>query len=131
MTAKAFDYVTNILSSKQDIWDEDSESVYSQWLTNKALSYHYDTVMLANLVNSFPIEIDNELHYRFLHNLVEKKRRPFNKWQKPEEDELISLIQEAYQCNWKQAVSYLNLLNTDGITKLKELLYKGGRNNAT
>lgn len=120
---KAFDFIDNILSSREHKFQEAEK--YSQFLVNRGLSYHYDTAMLAQVANER--SMDDDLHYEFLFNSTPKKRRKFQKWSKVEEDEDLLLIQEAYGCNLKTAIQYLSVLNTDDMVKLRECLYKGGK----
>jgi hypothetical protein len=125
--ASPFDYIGNILSGKDPIWNpETSPGEYKQFMTNRGLSYHYDTVMLAQLVNHD--RLPDDLHYQFLFSSVNKKRRPFTKWVKAVTDEDIQLVQTVYKCNRKVAEQYLKILNTSDLEKLRMSLNTGGKN---
>ena len=48
-----FEYVKAVNHSKQDIMVDDiAEKAYSAFLVNRALSYHMDTILLANEINN-------------------------------------------------------------------------------
>lgn len=122
-----FDYVTNINSSKDDIWSETSEKEYAPFLVNRALSYHGDTLMYAQEMNERS-HLPKRMQYDFLRTAIHPKKKRFAKWTKPEEDADISLISEAYSISLQQAQTYYHLLNKDEIAKIRSLLSKGGRN---
>jgi Bacteriophage clamp loader A subunit len=119
-----FDYV-NSINSKKYIWDESSNSEYTQFIINRSFSYFNDTIGLAEILNRR--SVTNKMHYDFLYNSVSKGKR-FSKWGKTNKDELIEKIQEAYKCNDVVAAQYLKLLNiNDGMSHLLKVLDKGGR----
>ena len=125
--ASPFDYIGNILSGKEPIWNsETSPGEYKQFMINRGLSYHYDTVMLAQLMNNDRLQDD--LHYQFLFGSVPKKRRPFTKWAKTISDEDIELVQAVYKCNRKVAEQYLSILNKSDLETIRMSLNTGGRN---
>lgn len=45
-------------------------------------------------------------------------------------DEVIDLIQEAYNVCYKKAVSYASILNNDDLEQVRSSLCKGGSGNA-
>lgn len=124
---KIFDYVANINKSKDDIWDINSPSEYSQVMVNKALSFHIDTIYYAEKMNR--ARVSDKMHYDFLRLAVPKSNKRFTgKWEKEIKEEEIKLIQEAFKCNYINAAQYRNLLNNKGISRIREFLYKGGSN---
>jgi len=124
--ASVFDYINSITSGKVPIWnDETSPGEYSQFMVNRALSYNYDTVMLAQMVNN--TRLSNDTHYRLLYDSVQKKRRPFNKWAKTIPGEELQLIQTAYKCNRKIAEQYSRLLNKSKLDLIRDSLNTGGK----
>lgn len=123
--ATPFDYINSITNGKH-IWNPDtSPGEYKQFMINRGLSYHYDTVMIAQLVNSSILPDD--LHYEFTFRSVAKKKRPFAKWVKTVSDEDIELIQVAYKCNRKTAEHYLSLLNKTDMEYIRQSLNTGGK----
>jgi hypothetical protein len=77
-----FDFVKSVSSDKKDIMvDEIEEKAYAPFLTNKALSYHQDSVFFSNEMN-IRHGTENRLQYLFFLNTLRKRQR-FSKWQKP------------------------------------------------
>jgi len=122
-----FDYINSITNGKESIWDPDtSPGEYKPFMVNRGLSYHYDTVMLAQLMNND--RLPEDLHYQFLFNSVPKKRRPFTKWAKTVTDEDLELVQTVYKCNRKIAEQYLSILNKSDLETIRMSLNTGGKN---
>jgi len=124
-----FDYVTAVSDTKKDIMtgtenDDLAEKGYNPFITNKALSYHVDSILFANDMNLHP-SLDNRLQFDyFLHSLPKKKR--FSKWSKKTENEDIHLICEYYVCNYTRATEILKIINNKQLDLLKQKLQKGG-----
>lgn len=124
--ANFFDITNYICTSKEDKWSEFEEKDYVPFMINRSLSYHYDTVMLANEANKIH-HVPKRWQYDLLRLTVTPKRKRFAKWAKPEEDKLIDLIQETYQVNVQRAISIRKLLDENSINTLKQLTNRGGR----
>lgn len=117
-----FEYVNQILNGKERLI---TDSIYNTYMVNRALSYHYDTVMYANEMNmrhNLPTQMQND----FLFHVVRKKKRTFEKWHKPTSLSDIEVIKETYNVSTEKARDFLLLLNNDTINILKEKLDKGG-----
>lgn len=128
--ANPFDYVNSIMSTKDNMMrgsenDTLAESGYNPWLTNTALSYHEDTVLIANLVNANH-HLPKRAQYELLINTVRSKKRQFRKWAKPVADEDLDAVCETYACNRRVGQEYLTLLSREQIESLKEQRRKGG-----
>lgn len=121
-----FDIANNICASRDDIWDETLQEYYKPFMINRALSYHYDTVMYAQAMNSRS-QLSFKQQYDFLRLSIQPKKKRFAKWSKQKDDEKISLITEAFKISPRLAQSYASLLNNDEIEQIKSLLDKGGR----
>ena len=117
---KPFDYINAINSN---IKVEDFHN-YSPFLTNRALSYHIDTVYSANEMNRRH-HLDKELQFKFLINIVRPKKR-FAKWSKTEHHDNLELIRECFNYNYEKAKQALEVLTDEQINELKKKLYKGG-----
>jgi len=100
------------------------EKDYVSFMVNRSMSYHYDTIQIANMVNSWA-HIPKQAQYEFFKATVKPKKR-FSKWPKPEKSDLINIIMEEYQCNRQHAETYASLLNEDQITFLKNGRKTGG-----
>lgn len=125
-----FDYVNSILQDKKNLMrgtenDKMAEDGYQPWLTNTSLSYHEDTILVANLVNSLG-HLPKRAQYELLINIVRPKKRQFKKWVKTAEDEELDLVCETYNCNRTVGKQYLSLLSPDQIEALKQQRQKGG-----
>ena len=126
-----FDYVKSINETKQNLIrdtenDQLAEKGYNPFLTNRALSYHHDTVGLANEMNQRS-DVDNVLQYEFLLNSVRKKKR-FAKWDKKVDDGDLDAIKEYYGYGDAKALQALSVLTPKQISQIKIKLQKGGRN---
>jgi hypothetical protein len=72
-------------------------------------------------------DITDKVHYEYLLNSIEKKKR-WGKWVKKDSlPEDVELIKEAYGYSDEKALSVLPLFNDKTLLTLKELLDKGGR----
>ncbi len=121
-----FQYLNTINTSKKDIMEDDiAEKDYVPFIVNRSLSYFYDTVSLANVMNQYH-HIDNKLQYHFLINIVRKRKR-FSKWIKPEIESDIEVVKEYYGYSNEKARQVLPLLSPDQITIIKQKVSKGGR----
>lgn len=121
-----FEFVNAICDTKQDlITDEASEKSYNPFMVNRSLSYHYDTVLLANEMNQRAF-LDKKLQFSFLLNTVRKKKR-FAKWQKPESSNDLNIIKEYYGYSTEKARQVLSLLTDQQMVDLKQRVFKGGK----
>ncbi len=121
-----FGYLNSINVSKKDIMIDDlAEKDYNSFLVNRSLSYFYDTIGVANIMNRYH-QIDNKLQYHFLINIVRKRKR-FSKWYKPETESDIEVVKEYYGYSNEKARQIMPLLSPEQITIIKEKVSKGGR----
>lgn len=118
-----FEVVNNILQSKEETEDFLD---YVPFITNRALSYHYDCIMQANEMN-FRTGLQSNMQYSFLFHSIRKYKRPFKKWQKKEkEEENISKIKEYYGISTIRARELIPLLSEENLKFIEEKLQKGG-----
>jgi hypothetical protein len=124
--AKVFDYVNEIMQGKKNlIVDSESEKEYVPFLVNRALSYHYDTILYANEMNRRHF-LDKKLQSDFFINSVRSKKRPFVKWAKSEKNDDLTCIKQVYGLSDSKAIDALRLLNDAQIQELKEKTNIGG-----
>jgi len=127
--SNVFDYVNEILRGKTNlIIDEETEKSYVPFLVNRALSYHYDTVLYANEMNRRH-HIDKKLQNDFFINTVRSKKRSIVKWAKTNKDENMQYVKKAYGLSDAKALDALRLLSQEQIQKLKEHTDTGGLRN--
>ena len=107
--------------------DQLAEKTYSQFLTNKALSYFQDTIQLSNMMNCNH-GLDNKLQYLFLINIVRPSKR-FSKWVKKDKDSDLELVMSYYGYNRQKAKAAIKLLSPDQMKTIKNKLDKGGVRN--
>jgi hypothetical protein len=121
-----FEFANQILQDKKQlIVDEATEAEYVPFMVNRALSYHKDCVLYANEMNRRH-QLDNKLQNDYLLNTIRAKKRPFNKWIKPEKSEDIACIKSFYGFSDAKARDALRLLTDKQIQELKEKADKGG-----
>lgn len=117
--------IPSILQTKQNaLLTEQDEKSYSPFMVNRALSYHRDTVLLANEMNRYP-SADKKMQYHFLLNIVRACKRPYSKWHKKAQSSDLETIKEYYGYNDAKAVEALKILSDDQIALMKKQLYKG------
>jgi len=121
-----FDFVNSILKTKKDIMtDPLSEKSYSSFLTNRALSYHSDTVLYANEMN-INHHLDSKLQFHYLINTIRPFNRPSKKWNKRKENDAIDAIQQYYGYTYEKAKVAFSILSKEQIKIIKNKLEKGG-----
>lgn len=125
-----FDYINAINTSKKNLMrgtdnDELAEKGYDAFLANRALSYHNDTIALANEMNTRHY-LDKKPQFEFFLNTVRPKKR-FAKWEKKIKDADLSLIKEYYGYNDIKARQAISLLNDAQIEHIRGRMEKGGR----
>ena len=121
-----FTYLNSINFSKEDVMVDDvAEKGYNSFLINRSMSYFYDTVGIANVMNRYH-HLDNKLQYHFLINIIRKRKR-FSKWMKPETESDIEVIKQYYGYSNDKAKQVLSLLSPENIKSIKQKVSKGGR----
>lgn len=126
-----FDYVNAISQTKENMVrntenDELAIKGYKSFLVNKSLSYHIDTIGVANEMN-MRHDADARMQFEYLLNSVRPKKR-FAKWVKKVEDEDISSVKEYYGYNDVKAEQALSILTPQQLEHIKQKLSKGGKN---
>ena len=125
-----FDYTTAVTQTKKDLMrgtanDNLAEQDYNPFLTNRALSYHSDTIHFANEMNRLS-HIDNLLQFDFLLNIVRPRKR-FAKWAKKDNDSDLLIVKEYFNYNDSKARQALSILSPQQIATIRITLTKGGR----
>jgi len=125
-----FDFTNSINTSKKNLMrktDNDvlAEKSYSPFLTNRALSYHNDTVAIANEMNIRHFT-DKRLQYEFLLNIVRPKKR-YAKWSKKEKGGDVDVVKEYFKYNDIKARQALTILTKEQIVEIRQKLEKGGK----
>lgn len=125
-----FDYVNAINLTKKNLMrgtenDQLAEKGYNPFLTNRALSYHNDTVFFANEMNQRH-QLDKKMQFEFLLNIVRPRKR-FSNWSKKESGGDLALVKEYYDYNDQKALQALSILTGEQIKHIRQKLEKGGK----
>ena len=121
---KPFDFINSITYKKNIVMDDNNESNYIPFITNRALSQFIDCILLANEMN-IRHHIDNKLQYDYFINRIRPRKR-FKKWDKKLDNENIELIKEYYDYNNDKATTALSILSLQQLDIIKKKLNKGG-----
>jgi len=106
--------------------DELAEKSYVPYLTNKALSYHTDTLLYANEMNQLHL-LDNKLQYEFYLNTLRKKKR-FAKWAKADNSDDLEMIKILFNYSTTKAKIALSLLSDQQLLEIRERFTRGIEN---
>lgn len=121
-----FEYSKAILQTKEElIVDEQTEAEYIPFLVNRALSYHFDTILFANEMNIRPW-LDKKMQFSFLINTTRRQKRSFSKWAKTEKSEDLECVKKVYGYSDQKALEVLKLLSAKQLEYLKQTLDVGG-----
>lgn len=127
-----FSYIDAISFSKTDIIresenPEETEKKYSPFMTNRALSYHIDSIMYVNEMNIHAANLPNIMQFDYLINSIRKRKR-FAKWSKPQHDSDLEMVMGYYNYGRVKAEAALKVLTSDQLAIIKSRTYKGGAN---
>jgi site-specific recombinase XerD len=122
-----FQYANDLMKKKDYVGDCIRERKdYKPFFINRSLSYQPDLIHYANMMNENPM-LETKAHYDFLHQTVEKRKRPFRAWIKAKKLDDLTIVKEYYKYSNKKALESLNILTENDINKLKQRLNKGGK----
>lgn len=107
-----FDIINELNTSTKDNFDDIGENGYNSasFIVDRAMSYHIDTVMLANEItrnHTMPAK----WKYDFYRYAITPKKKRYSKWAKPEKDLDIELIMVAYNVNRLKAIRIHSTIN--------------------
>ena len=120
-----FEFYEDLTAGKKDIMTEENEKFYNSFLVNRSLSYHKDSVLLANEMNRFH-KVENKLQYDFFINTLRKRKR-FSRWQKVETNNVVLAIKSYFDYSQEKALQALTLLSEKQISDILQKVNKGGR----
>ena len=119
--SNVWDWVKSINSSKINLLEtEEDIKEYTPFVVNRALSYHWDTVLFSNEMNCAP-NIPSESQYLFYLNTIKKGNR-FSRWVKKESTENIEIIKRYYNYNDSKAYEVVDLFSKEQIDYIKNKL---------
>ena len=100
------------------------EREYKPFIVNRGLSFNHDTALFANEMNIHN-NVDSKLQFDFFLNIIRPKKR-FGKWIKRENNEILELIKDYYNCNYEKAREYATLLDDSQLNIIKQRIETGG-----
>jgi len=123
------DILPSIQKTKKDLSDEpDFKKSYNAFVVNRALSYHVDSILYANEMNSRH-GLDENLQYHFYLNSIRSMKRKFQPWVKKEKNDILEAVKEYYQFSSAKALEAMRLLSTDQVDHIISITKKGGVGN--
>ena len=99
---------------------------YNPFLSNRAFSYHNDSILQANEMNQRH-HLDKKMQFDYLLNNIRPRKR-FAKWIKNESSEDVSVIKEYYGYNNTKAIEALSVLSEEQLKVLRYKVQRGGKN---
>lgn len=124
--SRVFAYLGALSHTKDmSVLDEPQfQKEYVPFIINRALSYHQDAVLAANLMNERPW-LDAALQFRFLLNTLAARKR-FSKWIKTSVPNDVRLVAEYYGCGLRHAREIVALHSAEQMKIIRRRLEKGG-----
>lgn len=124
-----FDYVSAINSRKDIVRTgetavDDAIKDYNPFLTNRALSYHQDTINVALKMN-VSSDLSKIMQYDFLINIVRPRAR-FGKWGKPIVTDQLEMVSQYFDVNYDVAQQYLRLLSPEVVEQITRTMNDSG-----
>lgn len=124
-----FDFINSVLKTKTNLIrssdnEELTEKSYNAFLTNKALSFHVDTVLYANEMNRRG-HLDSRMQYEYyLSNIRPMNRGHF--WPKKAAAPDIELVQQRYKVNVTRAEEIISIVGKHGLEQIRKSMTTGG-----
>jgi hypothetical protein len=115
---RPFDVIGDISADKKRLVTVENASAYNAFLTNRAFSYHPDTILSANKMNSLHA-LDKIMQHDYLFYSIRKKRR-YSKWFKREIVEDITLLSEYLECSYQRAKEVMPILSKEVLLEMTE-----------
>lgn len=116
-----FDYLKSINEKNVEFKADASLDGYNQYIINTALSYHIDTVLQVNQLNTLGIIIPDRQHYDYLFNTVRKRRR-YAKWNKNHHDQNLEAVKDYFQYNAVKAKQAMDVLNDQQLQQIIKIM---------
>jgi hypothetical protein len=126
MAEKIWQYL-DALSHKKDrsvLDDPQFAKDYVPFIINRALSYHQDAVLSANMMNERPW-LDAASQFQFLLNTLAARKR-FSKWIKATVPNDAKSVAEYYGCSIRHARNIVDLHTKEQMKIIRSRLEKGG-----
>jgi hypothetical protein len=115
--------IPSILQTKKDVLDNEKD--YKPFLVNRALSYHMDCILYANMMNLNP-QLDGKLQYQYFLQTIRPMKRKFQPWQKASVINDVDFVKEYFGYSNEKAKEALRILCNEDLEIIKSCLEKGG-----
>lgn len=120
------DIIPSILTSKKSVIHDDIDAKdYVPFVVNRALSYHMDCILYVNEMNLHP-DIEKDLQYQYLINIIRPMKRKFQPWQKSSVEKDIECVKTYFGYSNEKAKEALRILNDEQIAEIRRKTDKGG-----
>lgn len=96
--------------------DIEVDNDFNSFLTNRAFSYHLDTLAVANYCNLYP-KMSPQMHFDYLKSTVSVGNR-FSKWYKPKANKDANILAKYFGISLKQAYDQVYLYSPEELTKM-------------
>tara|TARA_A100001011_G_scaffold396760_1_gene495520 strand:- start:1799 stop:2200 length:402 start_codon:yes stop_codon:yes gene_type:complete len=130
-----FDYLNSInqgtqgedlFTTERSIGSGETVQDYNCFIVNRGLSYHNDSVLLANEMNKLP-DLPHIMQFDFYRHTLRPRKR-FAKWVKQQESSNdIKIIQKAFDYSREKAEQVYDLFDKKQIKQLRSLFDEGGK----
>ena len=120
-----FEYAHDLVTKERYDGEVPDRKDYKQFLINRTLSYDKELIHHINYLNQLP-DVNDKLHYDFIHKSTQKKKRKKNYWAKAKKFENLKYVKEYYKYSTQKALTTLSVLSDKQIETIKASLYKGG-----
>jgi len=115
-----FDFLNDITTKKKYLFEPDQANKnYSEFMINRGLAQHLDTILIANELNKKTC-MTKQMHHDYLFYSVDAKPR-YGKWAKADttDADLLEYIKKTYCVNQSVAIEYLTLFDKTELESLK------------
>ena len=123
---KLWTYLDALSFTKDDtvVMDPQFEAEYKPFVVNRALSYHQDAVLAANMMNERH-HLPAQVQFRFYLSSLRPRKR-ISKWVKYTVSDDVYAIAEYYDCSIRHATELLSLHSPEELQQVYRRLNKGG-----
>lgn len=119
-----FDFINDLSFDKVNLLsEEDNEKLVQPYMINKALSMNMDTVLYADQMNRL-YDLPKKMQYDYLFHSIRKRKR-YGKWAKKDDQTILAMVAEHYQCSFNKARKMMQLMTPQQLETIKVLSDKG------
>lgn len=112
------DVIPSIMTTKQNVLVDEKE--YPAFVVNKALSFHYDCLPFAYIMDQNS-HLSQRMQYDFLLHSVRGMKRKFVPWHKANKSADLDLVRRHYNYSYRKAIEVLQILTEEQIEELRAL----------